>query len=40
LDLAKLRTTVTQAKLADVLTLAPQILKGQVRGRVVIGIEA
>lgn len=40
LDLAKLRTTVTHAKLADVLTLAPQILKGQVRGRVVVGIEA
>ncbi|MGH7863680.1 MAG: MDR family oxidoreductase [Candidatus Binataceae bacterium] len=40
LDLEKLRSTVTQAKLADVLTLAPQILKGQVRGRVVVDVQA
>lgn len=40
LDLTKLRATVTKAKLADVLTLAPQILKGQVRGRVVVDVQA
>ena len=40
LDLAKLRATVSQAKLADVLTLGPQILKGQVRGRVVVDVQA
>jgi len=39
LDLTKLRSTVTQAKLADVLTLGPQILKGQVRGRVVVDVQ-
>lgn len=39
LDLAKLRATVSNAKLADVLTLAPQILKGQVRGRVVVDVQ-
>ncbi len=39
LDLAKLRATVSQAKLADLLTLAPQILKGQVRGRVVVDVQ-
>lgn len=40
LDLAKLRATVSQAKLADVLALGPQILKGQVRGRVVVDVQA
>jgi acrylyl-CoA reductase (NADPH) len=40
LDIAKLRSTVAQVKLADVLTLAPQILKGQVRGRVVVDVQA
>lgn len=40
LDLVKLRSTVTEAKLADVLALAPQILKGQVRGRVVVDVTA
>jgi acrylyl-CoA reductase (NADPH) len=40
LDLAKLRATVSTAKLADLLTLAPQILKGQVRGRVVVDVQA
>jgi acrylyl-CoA reductase (NADPH) len=39
LDVAKLRATVSNAKLADVLTLAPQILKGQVRGRVVVDVQ-
>jgi acrylyl-CoA reductase (NADPH) len=40
LDLAKLRATVTSVKLADVLVLAPQILKGQVRGRTVVDVQA
>jgi acrylyl-CoA reductase (NADPH) len=40
LDLAKLAASVSTAKLADVLSLAPQILKGQVRGRVVIDVKA
>jgi acrylyl-CoA reductase (NADPH) len=39
LDVAKLHSTVTQAKLGDVLTLGPQILKGQVRGRVVVDVQ-
>ena len=38
LDLAKLRATVTSVRLSDVLALAPQILKGQVRGRVVVNV--
>jgi len=38
LDLAKLAATVTTAQLGDVLALAPQILKGQVRGRVVVNV--
>jgi acrylyl-CoA reductase (NADPH) len=38
LDLATLGATVTTARLSDVLTLAPQILKGQVRGRVVVNV--
>jgi len=39
LDLAKLRSTVVPAKLGDVLTLGQQILKGQVRGRVVVDVQ-
>jgi acrylyl-CoA reductase (NADPH) len=39
LDLAKLRSTVTPAKLGDVLTLGQQILKGQIRGRVVVDVQ-
>jgi acrylyl-CoA reductase (NADPH) len=38
LDLAKLGTAMTTARLSDVLSLAPQILKGQVRGRVVVNV--
>ncbi len=38
LDMAKLATAITTARLSDVLTLAPQILKGQVRGRVVVNV--
>jgi acrylyl-CoA reductase (NADPH) len=40
LDLAKLRAAVTSVKLADLLALAPQILKGQVRGRTVVDVQA
>lgn len=40
LDLGKLSSTVSPAKLADVLALAPQILKGQIRGRVVVDVKA
>lgn len=40
LDVTKLHATSSKAKLADVLTLAPQILKGQVRGRVVVDVQA
>jgi acrylyl-CoA reductase (NADPH) len=40
LDPARLSVTVSRAGLADVLTLAPQILKGQVRGRVVVDVKA
>lgn len=40
LDPARLSATVSRAGLADVLTLAPQILKGQVRGRVVVDVKA
>lgn len=39
LEIAKLHATATPAKLEDVLTLAPQILKGQVRGRVVVDVQ-
>ena len=39
LDITKLHATVTPARLEDVLTLAPQILKGQVRGRVVVDVQ-
>ncbi|MBI1213145.1 MAG: acryloyl-CoA reductase [Alphaproteobacteria bacterium] len=38
LDRDKLERTIVRAKLADVLTLAPQIVKGQVRGRVVVDV--
>ena len=38
LDRDKLERTIVHAKLADVLTLAPQIVKGQVRGRVVVDV--
>lgn len=38
LDMAKLAAAITTARLSDVLTLAPQILKGQVRGRVVVNV--
>ncbi|MCE9523477.1 MAG: oxidoreductase [Alphaproteobacteria bacterium] len=38
LDLAKFGPAITTARLSDVLTLAPQILKGQVRGRVVVNV--
>ena len=38
LDMTKLASAITTARLSDVLTLAPQILKGQVRGRVVVNV--
>lgn len=38
LDLKALASTVSRAGLADLLELAPRILKGQVRGRVVIDV--
>jgi acrylyl-CoA reductase (NADPH) len=38
LDRDKLERAMVHAKLADVLTLAPQIVKGQVRGRVVVDV--
>jgi acrylyl-CoA reductase (NADPH) len=38
LDMAKLAPSISHARLSDVLTLAPQILQGQVRGRVVINV--
>ncbi|MBL9095821.1 MAG: oxidoreductase [Alphaproteobacteria bacterium] len=40
LDPAKLRATVKPATLGDLLALGPQILKGQVRGRVVVDVRA
>jgi acrylyl-CoA reductase (NADPH) len=40
LDPARLSATVSRTGLADVLTMAPQILKGQVRGRVVVDVKA
>ncbi|MEQ1752876.1 MAG: MDR family oxidoreductase [Micropepsaceae bacterium] len=39
LDFAKLGSTISHAGLEDVLALAPQILKGQVRGRVVVDVK-
>ena len=38
LDMGKLDTTISHAGLAEVLDLAPKILKGQVRGRVVVDV--
>lgn len=38
LDHTKLASTVSHAGLADVIDLAPKILKGQVRGRVVVDV--
>lgn len=38
LDAAKLHATVHNASLADVMSLAPEILKGRVRGRVVVDV--
>jgi acrylyl-CoA reductase (NADPH) len=40
LDPVKLRATVKHATLGDLLALGPQILKGQVRGRVVVDVRA
>ena len=40
LDREKLERTIVRAKLADLLALAPQIVKGQVRGRVVVDVNA
>ncbi len=40
LDRDKLERTIVRAKLADALTLAPKIIKGEVRGRVVIDVNA
>lgn len=40
LDLAKLAATVSKAGLVDVLSLAPKILKGEIRGRVVVDVRA
>jgi len=40
LDLKTLASTVSRAGLADLLELAPRILKGQVRGRVVVDVTA
>jgi len=38
LPLAKLDTMIRNVSLAEVLTLGPQILKGQVRGRIVVNV--
>lgn len=38
LDMTKLAASISTVRLSDVLTLAPQILKGQVRGRVVVNV--
>jgi acrylyl-CoA reductase (NADPH) len=40
LDLQKLASTVSRAGLADLLALAPRILEGKVRGRVVVDVNA
>ncbi|MBB4952255.1 acrylyl-CoA reductase (NADPH) [Agrobacterium vitis] len=40
LDLGKLARTVTTVGLADVLALAPKILKGEVQGRTVVDVNA
>lgn len=40
LDPAKLKSTVTEVKLADVPEVAAKILKGQVRGRTVVNVNA
>jgi acrylyl-CoA reductase (NADPH) len=40
LDKDKLERTIVRANLADALTLAPRIVQGQVRGRVVIDVTA
>jgi acrylyl-CoA reductase (NADPH) len=38
LDIAKLEAMTQEVGLADALTLAPQLLAGQVRGRVVVNV--
>ena len=38
LDIGKLTATISRAGLSDVVALAPEILKGQVRGRVVVDV--
>jgi len=38
LDLAKLESMITEVKLSDVISLAPKILDGQIRGRVVVNV--
>ena len=40
LDLSKLNSTITEIGLADVPEVAQQILKGQVRGRTVVNVNA
>jgi acrylyl-CoA reductase (NADPH) len=39
LDTSKLASTVKTVRLEEVLGLGPQILKGQVRGRVVVDVQ-
>jgi acrylyl-CoA reductase (NADPH) len=38
LPLDKLDSTVSEAGLSDLMSLAPKILKGEVRGRVVVDV--
>ena len=38
LPLDKLDSTVSEAGLSDLMTLAPKILKGEIRGRVVVDV--
>ena len=38
LPLDKLDSTVSEAGLADLMALAPKILKGEIRGRVVVDV--
>ena len=38
LPLDKLDSTVSEASLSDLMALAPKILKGEIRGRVVVDV--
>ena len=40
LDIAKLNSAVSKVGLVDVLSLAPKILRGEIRGRVVVDVKA